>query len=466
MAKKSEERLDFVKQEILEIHTELKKLPAMKENMSLISKSIENINIQMEKQQTQQQTMLKFIKGIIREKAVTKVELQGSPSGGMGSDAATETMDGELKMEQRNEDERAFDRSKFKKVEMPIFNETNSDSWFQTVRDGTLVGRFLTIKQETTIEEYRNRFDKYLARVAFLQMIVLEETFMNGLSPWLKTEVEVLEPKFQYNWPKAKEGTETKAVMTTIGGNIPMRTVTLRGVTAADNRREGPSKRLTDAEFQARREKGLCFKCEEKYYVGHHCKAKEHKEPRMLVVCGNGEEFEILEEDGEEEVTHENVIEVGAVENLNIELSINSVVGLTNPGTMKVKGRVKNEEVVVLIDWAAIKRKGICGKVEIMLGDWKVVDSFLPLELKRVDVILGMQLLHSLRPYQEEGGGEFEEYDEIMGRGRSRILVESKAIEGKVTSATYNEEEDEPTVDSAIPLLLRKFEDVAGNFAT
>ena len=129
MAKKSEERLDFVKQEILEIHTELKKLPAMKENMSLISKSIENINIQMEKQQTQQQTMLKFIKGIIREKAVTKVELQGSPSGGMGSDAATETMDGELKMEQRNEDERAFDRSKFKKVEMPIFNETNSDSW-------------------------------------------------------------------------------------------------------------------------------------------------------------------------------------------------------------------------------------------------------------------------------------------------------------------------------------------------
>ncbi|KAL4036313.1 hypothetical protein IC575_005045 [Cucumis melo] len=217
--------------------------------------------------------------------------------------------------------------------------------------------------------------------------------------------------------------------MTTIGGNIPMRTVTLRGVTAADNRREGPSKRLTDAEFQARREKGLCFKCEEKYYVGHHCKAKEHKEPRMLVVCGNGEEFEILEEDGEEEVTHENVIEVGAVENLNIELSINSVVGLTNPGTMKVKGRVKNEEVVVLIDCgathnfilkklvtnlnlplkaninygvilgsgAAIKRKGICGKVEIMLGDWKVVDSFLPLELKRVDVILGMQLLHSLR---------------------------------------------------------------------
>ncbi|TYK03666.1 general transcription factor 3C polypeptide 3 isoform X1 [Cucumis melo var. makuwa] len=138
----------------------------------------------------------------------------------------------------------------------------------------------------------------------------------------------------------------------------------------------------------------------------------------------NGEECEIIEEDGEEEVVDENVIEVGAVKNLNIELSINSVVGLTNPGTMKVK----DEDVVVLIYYGAthnfiseklvtnlnlplkattnygvilgsgatIKEKGICGKVEVLLGDWKVADSFLPLELGGVDIILDMQWLHSL----------------------------------------------------------------------
>lgn len=43
--------------------------------------------------------------------------------------------------------------------------------------------------------EYRNRFGKYLALVEFLQAIVLEETFMNGLSPWLNSEVDVLEPR-------------------------------------------------------------------------------------------------------------------------------------------------------------------------------------------------------------------------------------------------------------------------------
>ncbi|TYK14310.1 ty3-gypsy retrotransposon protein [Cucumis melo var. makuwa] len=362
----------------------------------------------------------------------------------MGSDSTTEVLAGESKGEWKSEDDEAFDRSKFKKVEMSIFSGTDPDSWlfradryfkihnlieseklsvaiisfdglaldwyrsqderesfqswddlkqkmltrFRTIRDGTLVGRFLTIKQETMVQEYQNRFDKYLAPVAFLQTVVLEETFMNGLSPWLKTEVDVLEPcglaqmmklalkienkervrkeyglisvyesKFQYNLPKAKEGTETKATTTTTSGNTPMRTVTLKGVMMADNRREGPSK------------------------------PKEHKELRMLVVRENGEEFEIIGEDGGEEVVDENVIEVGAVENLNIELSINSMVGLTNLGTMKVKGKVKDEDLVVLID--SIKGKGICGKVEVLLGDWKVVDSFLPLELGGVDVILG-----------------------------------------------------------------------------
>ncbi|TYK28636.1 transposon Tf2-1 polyprotein isoform X1 [Cucumis melo var. makuwa] len=60
---------------------------------------------------------------------------------------------------------------------------------FRSIRDETLVGRFLTIKQETTMEEYRNWFVKLLALIAFLQTIVLEETFMNGFIPWLKTEV-------------------------------------------------------------------------------------------------------------------------------------------------------------------------------------------------------------------------------------------------------------------------------------
>ena len=63
-----------------------------------------------------------------------------------------------------------------------------------------------------------------------------------------------------------------------LGGAVPMRIITLRGVVKETNRQEGPSRRLSDAEFQARCEKELCFRCEEKFYAGHRCKVKDQKE--------------------------------------------------------------------------------------------------------------------------------------------------------------------------------------------
>lgn len=78
-----------------------------------------------------------------------------------------------------------------------------------------------------------------------------------------------------------------------------MRTITLRGVASGEtqNRREGTAKHLSDAKFQARKEKGLCFQCNEKYSHDHKCKAKEQRELRMFVVKAENEEFEIIEEE-------------------------------------------------------------------------------------------------------------------------------------------------------------------------
>ena len=50
------------------------------------------------------------------------------------------------------------------------------------------------------------------------------------------------------------------------GTIFSMRTITLRGVTAGKNKKEGLAKMLSNAEFQAKREKALCFRCDEKYH--------------------------------------------------------------------------------------------------------------------------------------------------------------------------------------------------------
>ena len=114
---------------------------------------------------------------------------------------------------------------------------------FRTIRDGSLVGRFLTIKQESTVEKYRNRFDKYLTPMAFLQTIALEETFMNGLYPWLKTKVSVLEPvglaqtmklalKMEHKEMVRREVLDLQYYISTGGGEISL----LRGETRVSDR--------------------------------------------------------------------------------------------------------------------------------------------------------------------------------------------------------------------------------------
>ena len=64
----------------------------------------------------------------------------------------------------------------------------------------------------------------------------------------------------------------------------PMRTITLRAGNVGENEKKGPTKRLPDAKFQARKEKGLCFRCNEKYSHDHKCKTREQRELKMLVV--------------------------------------------------------------------------------------------------------------------------------------------------------------------------------------
>ena len=130
----------------------------------------------------------------------------------------------------------------------------------------------------------------------------MESTFMNGLLPEIRAELRLLQlyglghlmemaqrvedrnlamrAAREPNGPKS-----TKMLSSTnqgdwkIGENFQTRAVAV-GEKTMSQRREIPIKRLTESELQARREKGLCFKCEEKFSPGHRCK----KQLRVLLV--------------------------------------------------------------------------------------------------------------------------------------------------------------------------------------
>lgn len=60
-------------------------------------------------------------------------------------------------------------------------------------RQGTVCDQFLPIKQESSVEEYINLFDKLVVPLPHLSDEILENTFMNGLVPWVRAEVECWE---------------------------------------------------------------------------------------------------------------------------------------------------------------------------------------------------------------------------------------------------------------------------------
>ena len=178
---------------------------------------------------------------------------------------------------------------------------------------------------------------------------------------------------------------------------------------------------MTNAEFQARKDKGLCFHCGDKFSPGHKCK----KQLNILLVHD--------EEMGDAGDLDQDWAPVDSdspkMNNIcTVFVSCNSVHGLSKRSTMKLQGKIHDRDIVILIDPGAT-HNFICGKLakelnlpltpmpsyRIVLGDGPVVfgkgkhgevsiitqgiminDEFLPLTLSSIHVILGKQWLDSI----------------------------------------------------------------------
>ncbi|CAM8990762.1 unnamed protein product [Rhodiola kirilowii] len=100
-----------------------------------------------------------------------------------------------------------------------------------------------------------------------------------------------------------------------------------------------PAKRLTPAEMAARRERGLCFNCDEKFAPGHRCKPKF----QCLIV---------------EEAMEEEEVEGAAEEPSQLEepsevmpsISYHAMQGHNVPLTLRLEGELSGRKIVVLID--------------------------------------------------------------------------------------------------------------------
>ena len=164
-----------------------------------------------------------------------------------------------------------------------------------------------------------------------------------------------------------------------------------------------------------RREEGRCFHCDGAYSPGHRCPEKNLR----VIICAE-EEGDLSEENGHDENEERGYPEM--------DLSIFSAGGLTQPHTMKLQGTVKGRTALVLIDSGAshnfistelVSHLGLnieatptytvrlgdghkksasscCPEVEVQLGTYGIREKFFVFELGGVDMILGVAGLATL----------------------------------------------------------------------
>ncbi|XP_019459980.1 PREDICTED: uncharacterized protein LOC109359744 [Lupinus angustifolius] len=320
--------------------------------------------------------------------------------------------------------------------------------------------QLLALRQTGTMEEYVEEFEKYVGALREIDPEFVKGIFLNGLKEEVKAEVKLYEhPNLTEVIHKALMVEEKNIIMQRKGSsnnyarstrftrsNFPSRSITLESKSGIERKsdqssggsasvnmnnaqtvdgsrgRGGAFKQLTGAELREKREKGLCFRCDEPFNRDHKCKNRQF----IMILLEE-------EEDEEEEVDSE---EIEGANLHSLQLSLRAMAGLTSNKSWKVTGCVKGKEVVILIDCGAshnfistkvveqlqleaqatpryvvevgdghkVQCQGRCAQLGFQLQGLDFTQEFYLFELEGVDVVLGLEWLAGLGEVRADFG--------------------------------------------------------------
>ena len=181
--------------------------------------------------------------------------------------------------------------------------------------------------------EYSKRFLENLSRVCPIADDDERDIFTNNLGEPMKTQVEMLKPatldaSMDLAISFEHLNTVTSTAATPGRPSRPLRPMAAPTPALPDSSNSTPAlvfKRLTPAEMDERRAKGLCFNCDEKFARGHRCK-------RLFYIQSADAEEEQFEDFQE------------------AQISLLAVTGIPTSDTMQVTLRIGDRDLVALLD--------------------------------------------------------------------------------------------------------------------
>ncbi|XP_016172540.1 uncharacterized protein LOC107614929 [Arachis ipaensis] len=262
------------------------------------------------------------------------------------------------------------------------------------------------LQQHSTVTEYHSQFEDLSNQVTGLTEDWLVSLFTARLNDALKCELMLAKPKTYVEAVALAKLHEQKHSANSLnlrphshraaGGTpttlSPVRPPLLRppsssaslkspvlekGPPGSQSGSNTPHRRLTAAEIKQRREKGLCYYCDEKYSVGHKCKSS------FLLLVG-GEEMDELLHGWQTEMTNPEgdsaSLGTPSPEKGVVEISFNAMVAVYHPETIRIAETCERNPVMVPLH---------------MQGFGFRLETFI-LDIKGADIVLGAQWLMQL----------------------------------------------------------------------
>ncbi|XP_038715137.1 uncharacterized protein LOC120008853 [Tripterygium wilfordii] len=206
------------------------------------------------------------------------------------------------------------------------------------------------IKQTHDLQEYLKEFERCSTLVHGWPEKALLGTFIGGLKPELAKEVKICRPRtvrkaIEYAGLQNDHLLETKRLGKMEPRKLPISNSEWQGNKAVSSLPKPlPTgvKRLTWDEMEKRREKGLCFNCNDRFTPGHKCKVSQ----AFVIEPVDTEE----EEEQEVDVSGEGPVNSFNSEQQEPQISVHALTGGKGPKTMKLEAWVLNKPITILID--------------------------------------------------------------------------------------------------------------------
>jgi hypothetical protein len=289
--------------------------------------------------------------------------------------------------------------------------------------DTNHLGCLKKLKQSGTVEDFIATFEPLDFRTEGMFDAFFRECFISGLKDEIWAHVLMAQPHIWVEATKRdKEAQQVVSSQNQKSSFIP-RPKPINPTTPS-----APLKiqKLTRAEMVECQLKGLCYNCDDKYFLSHKCK----KQKFLMAISED-----ISEEDIETPLVCESpktpdITPPSDPPEVEPVISLNALTGFSAPQTLKLIGYIKHRKVIILVDsgsthnfihrriaqethcyihvvnnfqimianGGSMKCGGRCENVRLQIGDYHLKSHIFSIDIGGCDIVLGADWLRTVGP--------------------------------------------------------------------